>query len=54
MDGERAAEGVERALVVAKLLQDDAEPRERAEMARLARQHLADVGKRPAEILLAK
>ncbi len=52
MNGERAAEGVERALVVAELLQDDAEPGERAEMARLARQHLADVGDGAAEILL--
>ena len=46
MDRERAAERFERALVVAELLQDDAEPGERAEVARLARQHLADVGDR--------
>src|SRR5216683_830481 len=36
MDRERAAVNVERLLVVAELLQDDAEPRQRAEMARLA------------------
>ena len=52
MDGERAAEDVERALVVAEFLQDDSEPGERAEMARLARQHLLDIGERAAEVLL--
>ena len=54
MDGERAAEGVERVPVVAELLQDDAEAGERAEMARLARKHLADVGKRPPEVFLGE
>src|SRR5229473_6868258 len=53
MDRERAAVDVERLLVVAELLQDDAEPRQRAEMARLAREHLADVGER-ARVLLPR
>src|SRR6516225_9529538 len=52
VDGERAAERVERALVVAELLQDDSQSRERAEMARLARQHFVDVGERAAEVFL--
>src|SRR3954447_9365148 len=52
MHGERAAEGVERVLVVAELLQDHAQARQRAEMAWLPRQHLVDVGQRSAEILL--
>src|SRR5260370_17587166 len=42
---------IKRALIVAKLLQDDAEARERTEMARLARQHLVDIGKREVKVL---
>ncbi len=42
IDRERLAIGFERVLVVADLLQHQAEAGQRAEMARLARQHLAD------------
>src|SRR5262249_31708000 len=52
MQGERAAEGVERVLVVADLLQDHAESGKRAEVARLALEHFVDVGERAGEILL--
>src|SRR5512144_1223093 len=52
LEGERAAEHFERVLVVAEFLKNDAEPRERAEVARLARQHFVDIGERVAEILL--
>src|SRR5438093_10932763 len=51
MDRQRAAIGFERRLVVAELLHDGAEPGERAEMARLARQHLADIRNRAAVVL---
>src|SRR5215510_16533093 len=51
MHRERAAERLERRLVVAKLLHDGAEPRERPEVARLARQHLADIRNRAAIVL---
>src|SRR5258706_16466988 len=51
MDCECAAERVKCALLIAKLLQDDAEARERTEMARLARQHFVDIGKRAAKVL---
>ncbi len=44
IDGERLAIGFERILVVADVLQHQAEPRQRAEVARLARQDLGDVG----------
>src|SRR5262247_4001055 len=50
VDGERTAERVERAFVVAELLQDDPQSRERAEMARLACQYFVDVGERAAEV----
>ena len=50
MDCECTAERIERALVVAKLLQDDAETRERTEMARLARQYFMNIGKRPTKV----
>src|SRR5262249_47136847 len=50
VDGQRTAERVERAFVVAELLQDDPQSRERAEMARLACQHFVDVGERAAEV----
>src|SRR5215470_1308394 len=50
VDGERTAERVEGAFVVAELLQDDPQSRERAEMARLACQHFVDVGERAAEV----
>src|SRR3954470_19821147 len=43
IDLQCAAEHVERVLLVAELLEDHAEPRYRAEVARLADQHLADV-----------
>src|SRR5215831_18154368 len=52
MDRQRAAECIKRVLLVAHLLQDDAEPRQRAEVARFACQHLVDVGERAAELLL--
>ena len=39
-------------LLLAEFLHDHAEAGERAEMARLARQHLADVGERPAVIFV--
>src|SRR5947208_739845 len=48
---ERAAEGFERELILAELLHDDAEARQRPEMTWLARQHLADIAERLAEIL---
>src|SRR6058998_2121661 len=48
MDRQRAAERFERGLVVAEFLHDGAEPGERPEMARLARQHLADIRNRAA------
>src|SRR5882724_2412630 len=47
VDGERLAEGIERALLVADVLHDHAEPCERAEMPGFAAQHLLDVGDRP-------
>src|SRR5215472_5355117 len=52
IDGERAAVGFERVLVVAELLQDQTEAGQRAEMTRLARKHLAQVGKRVRDIVL--
>ena len=51
VDRQRLAVGFERVLVVADVLQDEAEARPRAEVARLERQHLADVGKRVAVIV---
>src|SRR5215203_939154 len=51
IDLERAAEHVQRALLVAELLQDHAEPRHRAEVPRLKLQHLTDVLHRLAEFL---
>src|SRR6516165_634028 len=52
IDGKRAAVGFERVLVVAELLQDQTQSRQRTEMARLARQHLAQVGERMGDIVL--
>src|ERR1044072_4466148 len=52
VDGERLAERFERELVLVEFLHDDAEAGERTEMARLARQHLANVGKRLAVVLV--
>ena len=52
MDRDRAAERFERALVLADVLQDHAEAGERAEMARFARDHDAEIRKRANEILL--
>src|ERR1043166_557766 len=54
MDRERTAERFQRMLVVAEFLQDGAETRERTEMARLAREHLVDVGKRVRVVLLGE
>src|ERR1043166_4024657 len=54
MDRERTAERLERVLIVAEFLQDGAETRERTEMARLAREHLVDVGKRVRVVLLGE
>ncbi len=48
---QRLAVGFERVLVVADVLQDEAEARPGAEMARLERQNLADVGERVAVIV---
>src|SRR5258706_14919528 len=52
VDRERLAEGVERALFVAEILHDHAKPRQRAEMARLADQHLLDILERMGVIVL--
>src|SRR6266568_7676501 len=52
MHGKRAAEGVERMLVVAELLEDHAQAGQRPEMAWLALEHLLDVGDRSVEIPL--
>src|SRR5215510_936599 len=49
---ERAAEHFERPLLLAELLHDQAEAGQRAEVARLARQHLADVVEGAAVVLL--
>src|SRR5690242_357629 len=54
VDGERPAKRFERELILAELLHDDAEAGERAEVTRLARQHLADVGDRFAVILVGE
>src|SRR5262245_17420495 len=51
MHRERAAVRIERRLVVAELLHDGAEPRERAEVTRLTHQHLADIRNRAAVVL---
>src|ERR1700682_62785 len=51
VDRQRLAVGFERVLVVANVLQDEAKARPRAEVARLERQHLADVGERMAVIV---
>src|SRR3984893_10596109 len=51
IDLKRLAIGIERALVVADVLHDEAEARQRPEMPRLAGQHLADVGERIGIIL---
>ena len=51
MNWECTAERIKGAFIVAKLLQDDAEARKRTEMARLARQHFMDIGKRAAKFL---
>src|SRR5262245_61574908 len=52
IDGERAAVNIKRVLVVADLLQDQAKSRQRAEMARFALEHLADIGQRAAIVFL--
>ena len=52
VDGERLAEGVKRALVVAEILHDHAKSGQRAEMARFADQHLLDVFKRMGVVVL--
>src|ERR1700751_1348035 len=52
IDGERLAEGLQRVLVVAEFLHDHAKTRERAEMARLSRQDLLDVGERVPVVVL--
>ena len=52
IDRQRPAIGFERVFVVADLLQDETEAGQCAEMARLAHQHLANVGERVAVILL--
>src|SRR5262245_31025862 len=54
MDGQRAPIGFERVLLVADLLQNDAEPGQRAEVARLARQHLMEIRDCVAEFLLGE
>src|SRR2546421_1395786 len=54
IDRQRAAERFERELLLTEFLHDNAETRERAEMARLARQHLTDVGKRLAVVLVGE
>src|SRR5580704_835670 len=51
IDRQRLAVGFEGVLVVADVLQDEAEARPGAEVARLERQHLADVGERMAVIV---
>ena len=51
IDRERAAVDFKRLLVVAEVLQDQAEPGQRAEMARLPAQHFANVGERVAIVL---
>src|SRR6185369_8534326 len=52
IDRERAAIDFERLLVVADILQDESETGHRAEVSRLALEHLADVGDRAAVVLL--
>src|SRR5262249_8968743 len=52
MDGESATEYFERTFVVTELLQDHPETRHGPEVPRLARQHLLDIGKRAAVLLL--
>src|SRR5580704_4133831 len=52
IDRQRPAIGFERVLVVTEFLHDETEPGPRAEMARLPRQHLADVAERAAVIFL--
>ena len=52
--GERTAESLQRKLVLAELLHDDAEAGERRKVPRLARQHLAKVGERLGEILVGE
>ena len=52
IDGERLAVGFERVLVVADVLQDQAKAGQRAEMARFANKHLANVEERMAVILV--
>src|ERR1700693_3031207 len=54
IDLERAAERLERAFVLAHLLQDHAESGQRPEMARLARERLGDVGERSPVVLLGE
>src|SRR5450631_3517899 len=52
VDVERLAIGIERALVVADVLHDQADPGQRPEMARLPGQHLAEIGERIGVVLL--
>src|SRR5579859_588234 len=52
IEGERLAVGRKRILIVADLLEHHAEPGQRTEMARLARQHLADVGNGAGKIVI--
>src|SRR5260370_41387724 len=52
VDGERLPECVERALFVADVLHDHAEPRQRTKMARFADQYLLDVLERMGIIVL--
>src|SRR6202021_1087946 len=52
VDGERLAEGVERALFVADILHDHAKSGQRAEMARFADQDLLDIFKRVGVVVL--
>ena len=51
-DGSLHERDAQLARLGADLLQDDAEPRQRTEMARLARQYLVDIGDLAAELLL--
>src|SRR5262245_42720307 len=52
IDGERAAVNIKRVLVVADILQDQAKSCQRAEMARFALEHLADIGQCAAIVFL--
>src|SRR5947209_1893905 len=54
MDGERAPKRVQRAFLIAKILEDDAQAGKRAEVARLPRQHFAYIRQRPGKILFGE